>query len=86
MVTYILIAAALCAAWAVVTAVLLTMDLDRRGMPTPFPWIGALLFRNLFRYRAVTVREMGKVGTLYYSYVIPINAALVLAVIAFLLR
>jgi hypothetical protein len=71
-----------CALWAAVSAVLMTAFLDRRGMKTPFPFMGALLFRNLGRYREVTRTESGKVGPLFYGYVVPINAALVLALAA----
>lgn len=85
MTTALIAGAALCVAWALVSAILLTIALDRRGMPTPFPWIGALLFRNLGRYREVTVKETGKVGPLFFSFVIPINAAWVLALLAWIM-
>ncbi len=71
--------AVLCAAWAVASALMMTRMLDQRGLNTPPPLIGPFLFRNLGRYREVTRRVTGKVGSLFYSYVIPINAALVLA-------
>ena len=49
---------------------------------TPFPFIRLFLFRNLERYKEITRRETGKVGPLFYSYVIPINTALALVLIA----
>jgi len=79
---YLLMAAVVCGLWAVVSAVLLTVDLDRRGIKTPFPFIGALLFRNLGLYKKTTLEERGKVGPLYFSYVIPINLALALVICA----
>jgi len=82
----LLFLAAACAVWAVVSAVLITAALDRRGIRTPFPFIGALLLRNLIRYREITLKETGKVGRLFYSYVVPINAALILALAAWLAR
>jgi len=75
-----------CVAWAVVSAVLITAALDRRGITTPFPFIGALIFRNLIRYRDITREETGRVGRLFYSYVVPINAALLFALAAWLAR
>jgi len=75
-----------CVIWAVVSVVLLTAALDRRGIKTPFPFIGALIFRNLIRYREITLKETGEVGRLFYFYVVPINAALVLALAAWLTR
>jgi hypothetical protein len=53
---------------------------------TPFPFIRLFLFRNLGRYREITRSETGKVGPLFYSYVILINAALELVMIAVAIR
>jgi len=75
-----------CVIWAVVSAVLLTAALDRRGIKTPFPFIGALIFRNIVRYREVTLKETGAVGGLFFSYVIPMNAAWILALAAWLIQ
>ena len=81
--TYVLlIAAAICALWGIVSAILLTRALDLRGMPTPFLFIGPHLPRNLGRYRDVTRKETGEVGPLFYSFLIPINGAWVLALLA----
>jgi hypothetical protein len=82
----LLVLAVACVVWAVVSYVLLTAALDRRGIKTAFPFIGVLLFRNLFRYRELTRDKTGKVGGLFWSYVVPINAALVLVVAALLIR
>ena len=53
---------------------------------TPFPFIRLFLFRNLERYKEITRRETGKVGPLFYSYIIPINMALALVLIAAAMR
>ncbi len=82
----LLILPAISAIWAVVPAVMITAALDRHGIRTPFPFIGVLIFRNLIRYRQMTVSETGKVGGLFYSCVIPINTALILAVAALAVR
>jgi|Deesub1362A_J573_1020465.scaffolds.fasta_scaffold00637_16 hypothetical protein len=71
--------ALICAIWAIVSAVLLTRYLDQRGIKTSFPFIGALIFRNLSYYKKITLQEKGKVGPLYYSYLISINLALILS-------
>lgn len=77
----LLFLAAVCVVWATVSGILLTRWLDQRGFRTPFPLIRLFLFRNLGRYKEITRNETGKVGPLFYSYVIPFNAALVLVVI-----
>jgi hypothetical protein len=81
-----LVLAAGCIGWAVVSAVLITAALDRRGTKTPFPFIGACLFRNLHRYREMTSAEGSKAGPLYYSYVIPASLALIFALAAVAIR
>jgi hypothetical protein len=78
----LLFLAVICGACAAASAVLIARALERRGVRTPLPFIGALIFRNLSRYRKFTLKESGKVGTLFYSYVVPINLALVLALAA----
>jgi hypothetical protein len=78
--------AVLCAIWATASAMLITRMLDRRGLNTPLPLIRLFLFRNLERYTEITRRETGKVGLLFYSYIIPINAALVLTLVALAFR
>jgi len=74
--------AALCVAVALVAAVRIAIVLDRAGTSTPLPLLGALVFRNLARHRERTLRESGSVGPLYYAYVVPINAAWILALLA----
>jgi hypothetical protein len=78
--------AVICAMWAAVSAALIAATLERHGVKTPFPFIAALIFRNLSRYREITKRETGKIGPLFYSYVVPINTALVLALAAWAVR
>ncbi len=70
------------ALWAVVAVVLITRELDRRGMKTPFLLMRLFVFRNLGRYKEVTLKETGKVGALYYHYIIPINLALIFSLVA----
>jgi hypothetical protein len=75
-----------CAAWSVVTAIRITAFLEKRGLKTPFPFWGFYIFRNLGRYRETTIKETGKPGPLYYQYVIPINIALLLGLIALAIK
>ena len=80
--TLLLTVAALCTVWGAVSLILLTRGLDKRGMRTPLLFVGLWLPRNLGRYRDLTRRETGKVGPLYYSFLISINAAWILALLA----
>jgi len=71
-----------CGLWAGATAVLIARALEPHGIRTPFPFLGLFIFRNLHRYSEVTRRTTGKIGPLFYAYVLPINAALVMVVSA----
>ena len=85
-VTVLISVAVVCGLWAGVSAVLLAGALERHGVRTPFPVWGVLVFRNLHRYSELTRGTTGRIGPLFYSYVIAINAALVLVVAALLAR
>ncbi|MBN2398773.1 MAG: hypothetical protein JXI33_00365 [Candidatus Aminicenantes bacterium] len=75
-----------CVIWSIVTAIRITMFLDRRGLKTPGPFWGFYIFRNLGDYRKTSIQEDGKIGPLYYQYVIPINVALFCALAALGIR
>ncbi len=70
-----------CAAWAVTAAVLIARDLERRGQPVSFLWLRFMILRHLSDYGRITAAETGHVGPLFYHYVVPLNVALVLAVV-----
>ena len=81
-----LVLAAVCVVWAVTSALLITQALARRGIKTPFPFVGALLFRNLGLYRKETLRGTGRVGPAFYSYVVSINLVWILILAAWATR
>jgi hypothetical protein len=84
--TAFLVAAILCAAWGVINAVLIAIALDKRGIRVNMVLFRLTFFRYLSRYRAATLSETGKVGSLYYSYIISMGFALVCAVAGLILR
>ena len=69
-----------CALWAVTAAVLMARDLGRRGLPVSFVWMRLMILSYLHQYAKVTRQETGRIGPLFYHYVVPLNVALVLAV------
>lgn len=84
---YVLAIAAVCAAiWGTVAGIMITNFLDKRGIKTPFILMRLFLFRNVSRYRKITVEESGRPGELYYHCVYAYNAALVLALAALAIR
>jgi hypothetical protein len=82
----LLLLSAICVVCAVMSAMLISADLEQRGITTPFLFARALFFRNLSRYRQITRSETGEVGPLFYSYVVSINAVWILALAAYAAR
>lgn len=84
--TAFLVMAVLCALWGVVDAMLIAVGLDKRGVPVNMVLFRLFFFRYLGQYKTATVRETGRVGPLYYSYITAMSLALVCAVIGLILR
>ena len=70
-----------CGIWAVAAAVLIARDLEKRGVPVRFLWLRLMILKYIHQYRTMTREETGRTGPLFYHYVVPLNAALVLAIV-----
>jgi len=84
--TVFLFVAVLSALWGVVDFILIAAALEKRGIRVNMFLTRIFFFRYLNQYKSVTLRETGKIGSLYYSYVVAMNVALVCAVIGLILR
>ena len=67
-----------CVVWAVVAAILITADLHKRGIAVSVVWLRLMILKYLHEYARVTREEKGRVGPLFYHYVVPLNVALVI--------
>ena len=72
---------AICVVWAVVAAVLIAADLQKRGVKVSLVWLRLMILKYLHEYSKVTREETGRVGPLFYHYVVPLNVALVVVVV-----
>ncbi|HPR63373.1 MAG TPA: hypothetical protein PK014_04060 [Thermoanaerobaculia bacterium] len=70
-----------CVIWAVVAAILIAADLQRRGMRVNIVWLRWMILKYLHEYARLTREEDGRVGPLFYHYVVPLNLALVIFVL-----
>ena len=75
-----------CAIWGVVSMVLIAGALHKRNMKVNWIFLKVLIIKYVGQYRRITLQETGKVGPLYYSFVISTNLALVTAIIGIVLR
>ena len=73
--------ALLCAVWAVTASILIARDVQRRGVQVSFLWLRLMILKYLHDYARLTKEETGRVGPLFYHYVVPLNVALVIVVI-----
>ena len=71
----------ICVVWAVVAAVLIAADVRRRGVSVSLVWLRLMILKYLHEYARLTREETGRVGPLFYHYVVPLNVALVIVVI-----
>lgn len=73
--------------WGVVSAVMIGAALQKRGIKVNWIWYRVLIVsKYLGQYRDVTRQETGKIGPLFYSYVISMNLALLAAILGWVLR
>ncbi len=70
-----------CAVWAVVASLLIARDLQKRGIPVSFLWLRVLILKYLHEYSRITKEETGHIGPLFYHYVVPLNVALLAAIL-----
>lgn len=70
-----------CVIWAVVAAILIAVDLSRRGVKINVVWLRLMILKYLHEYSKVTREETGHVGPLFYHYVVPLNVALVIFIL-----
>jgi hypothetical protein len=73
--------ALVCAVWGIVSALLIAADLKKRGIQVNYLWLRFLILKYLGQYAQITQKETGRIGPLFYHYVLPLNVALVLCVI-----
>jgi len=78
--------AILSAFWGVIDFVLIAIALEKRGIHVNMFLARVFFFRYLSQYKAATMSETGKVGSLYYSYIAAMNIALVCAIIGLIIR
>jgi len=74
------------AAWGVVTTIMIAKYLSGKGVGVDFIFLRLFMLKYIWQYKEMTVQETGKVGPLFYSYIISMNMALVAVIVAFLAK
>lgn len=76
-----IVAMVVCLLWAMTAALLIARYLERRGRKVGLVWLRLRMFEHVQEYRALTLAETGRVGALFYHYVIPMCLILILVVV-----
>jgi hypothetical protein len=72
--------------WGIVSSIVIAAYLSKRGIKINLLFFRILVFRYIHQYHQITRRERGRPGPWFYSYIISMNLALVLAIIGIVLR
>jgi hypothetical protein len=70
----------------VVLSIIITAQLQKRGVKINFFLIRLLIPKYVHQYKTITLEEQGSVGGLFYGWVISINVALIFAVAGILVK
>jgi len=81
-----LILSIMCALWGVVSVIVIASYLSKHGIKINIIFFRALALKYLSQYHEISKRESGKAGPWFYSYIISMNLALVLAIIGMILK
>ena len=73
------------AVWGVVSSIVITSFLARRGVTINYIFIKVLILKYVHQYRKITMQENGRPGPWFYSFVISMNLALVLTIVGIVL-
>lgn len=74
-----------CLLWGVVSMNLIAMALQKRGVKVNWIFLRLFIIKYIGQYRKITLKETGKVGSLFYSFVISMNLALITGIIGIVL-
>ena len=72
--------------WYVVSTIRIYAYLSDRGINLNFLFLNILILKYASQYKELTLKETGRIGPLYYHWIIPINIALVCAIILLVIK
>ncbi|MFC1633341.1 hypothetical protein ACFL5Z_00755 [Planctomycetota bacterium] len=71
--------------WGVVSSIVITAFLARRGVKINYVFIKVLILKYVHQYRKIIMQENGRPGPWFYSFVVSMNLALVLVIVGIIL-
>ena len=83
---FFLILAIICVLCGVVSSIMITAFLSERGTKINYLLIRIYIFKYINQYRKITKEENGKVGLLFYSFIVSFILALLFAIVGMILK
>ena len=80
------IANIVCVLWGVVSMIFIASYISKYGVKINILLFRVLALKYLSQYHEISKRENGKSGPWFYSYIVSMNIALILAVIGMILK
>ncbi len=72
--------------WGIASSIVIASFLSKRGVKISLLFFRVLVLKYIHQYHEVTTHENGRPGPWFYSYIISMNLAWILAVIGFALK
>ena len=72
--------------WGIVSMMAMVSFCSKRGIKINWVWIRLYVFKYISQYREITIKENGKPGPWFYSFLIGMNGALILAIVGLILK
>lgn len=70
--------------WGIVSAIVMTVHVSRRGQKINILFFKLYVLKYIHQYRKITAEENGRPGIWYYSFIIAMNFALIIAILGIL--
>ena len=80
-----IIIGALSVIWNISTTIIIYEDLRRRNVKVNFLLLRLFAPKYATQYRLITLKENGKIGSLFYHWIVSINTALCSTVLIFII-
>ncbi len=85
-ITFLFVIGLLSVVWFVTSTILIYDALRRRNVKVSFIFLRFLSLKYASQYKEITLKETGRVGPLFYHWIISINITLVSAILILLMR
>ena len=83
--TVFLTLAILLATWGTISLIVISAYVSRHGIRINIPFLRLYVLKYVHDYYNMTRKEQGKPGPWFYSFIISMNGALVMAILGFIL-